>query len=242
MLMPLIRPVALLVALGLSGIACADESDSSTNSAAPVATTVAVATTAPSTPTTAPTTTEPPTTSTLPVTFPPTTFVPSQEPELREELLLMFRTDQADRLGQPLPEGVDPMSDSQRTERLKDIIAEYGWPTIDLVGHDGAQAAWVIAQHSDLDKPFQKEALVLMKAAVDIGQADGSEYAYLQDRVLVGDGQPQIYGTQVGCVDGLPVAATPIVDPDTVDERRAAFGMQSLADYYAEMELICGED
>ena len=49
--------------------------------------------------------------------------------------------------------------DIERTERLEEIIAEHGWPTYDLVGEDGEEAAWVIAQHSDLDPEFQAEAL-----------------------------------------------------------------------------------
>ncbi len=31
---------------------------------------------------------------------------------------------------------------------LKQMIADYGWPGLSLVGEDGAEAAWRIAQHS----------------------------------------------------------------------------------------------
>jgi hypothetical protein len=74
---------------------------------------------------------------------------------LHDELMTMFEEDQATRMkGQ-----VDVVGDEERTERLKEIIAEYGWPTFDLVGEDGADAAWTIAQHSDLDPTFQREGL-----------------------------------------------------------------------------------
>lgn len=45
--------------------------------------------------------------------------------------------------------------------RLKEIIAEYGWPGRSLVGEDGMIAAWFIAQHAIGDPPFQRKAVKL---------------------------------------------------------------------------------
>jgi hypothetical protein len=78
---------------------------------------------------------------------------------LHDELMAMFEEDRAGRLSGDW----DIVDDRARTERLKWIIAQYGWPTFDLVGEDGADAAWLIAQHSDLDPEFQQEALNLIK-------------------------------------------------------------------------------
>jgi hypothetical protein len=33
--------------------------------------------------------------------------------------------------------------------RLKEIVEQHGWPTISLVGVDGAAAAFLLAQHAD---------------------------------------------------------------------------------------------
>ena len=79
------------------------------------------------------------------------------EPELRDELLAMFEADQADLTG-----GDGPGDSASRTDRLREIIEEYGWPTRQMVGVDGATAAWVIAQHSDHDLALQRQALALM--------------------------------------------------------------------------------
>ena len=156
---------------------------------------------------------------------------------LHDELIGMLQRDQAEREGKPQDE-----SDQTRTTRLKDIIREHGWPTIALVGKDGADAAWTIAQHADLDPAFQQEALDLLRRAVADGQASPGNLAYLEDRVAVAKGEPQVYGTQIRCGPDGPVPATPIRDEPGVEQRRAAAGLDPLAGYLAEMTRICTED
>jgi hypothetical protein len=153
---------------------------------------------------------------------------------LRRELLAMQEDDQAERTGR----ASGPSGDEERTERLAEILDEHGWPGHDLVGEDGASAAWLIAQHSDLDVDFQERALELMREAVEEGQADRSELAYLEDRVALNRGRPQTYGTQIGCVDGRAEPAD-LADPDRVDELREEAGLQPLDDYLAELADDC---
>ena len=155
---------------------------------------------------------------------------------LHDELIAMLERDQAGRLG-----GTDTEGDGARTERLREILDEYGWPTFELVGEDGEDAAWAIAQHSDLDQEFQQYALALLRYAVADGQGSPGNLAYLEDRINAANGDNQNYGTQIGCGDDGPQPATPINDPETVDERRAAADLAPLADYLAEMEAICAE-
>ncbi|RKN36382.1 DUF6624 domain-containing protein [Micromonospora musae] len=156
---------------------------------------------------------------------------------LHDELIGMFRRDQAERNGEPVAE-----SDQTRTARLKEIIAEHGWPTIDLVGEDGEDAAWTIAQHSDLDPAFQQQAVELLRSAVAVGQASPGNLAYLEDRVAAAKGEPQTYGTQVRCGPDGPVPATPIRDEPGLDARRATAGLPPFATYLAEMAAVCAED
>jgi uncharacterized protein DUF6624 len=157
--------------------------------------------------------------------------------ELHDELMAMFRRDQAGRTG-----GVDNEGDEARTYRLQEIIDEYGWPTFDLVGKKGANAAWIIAQHSDLYPQFQAKALKLIRAAAEDGQASWGNVAYLQDRVAVGRGNKQTYGTQIRCVKGRARLATPLVDPDGVGQLRADAGLESLDDYFDEVDKLCASE
>lgn len=151
----------------------------------------------------------------------------------------MRDADQAERTGQA-PGGVE--TDRARAERLKEIIDEHGWPTIDLVGRDGASAAWLIAQHADFDVALQERALELMREALDDDQVDPVDVAYLEDRVAVNRGRPQTYGTQIRCMDGRPQPATPIRGEAGVDARRKEVGLDPLEDYYAELEEACAAE
>lgn len=153
---------------------------------------------------------------------------------LHDELIAMLDEDQQERLGD------GALDDQDRTDRLKEIVAEHGWPTISLVGEDGEDAAWAIAQHSDLDPEFQTMAVELIREAVERGEASPGNLAYLTDRVAAGRGEPQTYGTQVGCGPDGPEPA-PITDEAQVDARRAEVGLPPLADYLAEMAEICAE-
>ena len=76
----------------------------------------------------------------------------------------MLERDQSGRTGGPDAEG-----DAARTTRLAEILDEHGWPTYELVG-ESEDAAWAIAQHSDLDSAFQRRALELLRAAVEEGR------------------------------------------------------------------------
>lgn len=159
---------------------------------------------------------------------------------LRDELIEMLAADQADRLSGG--DGSGGGTDEERTERLAEIIAEHGWPSSSLVGEEAEDAAWAIAQHSDHDPEFQRLALRHLRAAVEADDASPGNLAYLADRIAVGAGEPQEYGTQVGCGEDGPTPATPIRDEATVDARRAEVGLPPLADYYVELEAICSEE
>ncbi|MBX9624827.1 MAG: hypothetical protein K2X82_13560 [Gemmataceae bacterium] len=118
---------------------------------------------------------------------------------------------------------------------LAKVVGAGGWPGASRVGPDGAHAAWLLVQHADADRPFQKKCLGLLREAVAAGEAEGKDLAYLTDRVRVGEGTPQVYGTQLRTVDGRMVPS-PIEDDARVDERRKAVGLGPLAEYVRRTE------
>lgn len=171
----------------------------------------------------------------LPDPIPVAVGVPFDQ-ALHDELIQMLERDQSGRMGDADPEG-----DRARTERLAQILAEHGWPTFDLVGEDGEDAAWAIAQHSDHDVAFQERALAYLRAAVEAAQGSPGNLAYLTDRVAANRGEAQVYGTQVGCVDGEAVPA-PVEDEAGLEARRAELGLEPMSEYLALMGGICAED
>jgi hypothetical protein len=118
--------------------------------------------------------------------------------------------------------------DSDNTAWLASVIDQVGWPGQTLVGTDGAHATWLLAQHGDLKPGFQRRCLELMRQAVKHGEASAADCAYLTDRVLLARGEPQLYGTQ-GSVQASQYAPAPLRDPQAVDTRRAAVGLQPIA-------------
>ena len=122
--------------------------------------------------------------------------------------------------------------DEANTSRLKLIVAQYGWPGPEMVGHDGVLAAFLLVQHADRDPAFQQATLPLVREAYLAGKIPGENYALLQDRVLVGEGQPQIYGSQCRLApDGTKWVPQPIEDEAHVDQRRREVGLGPLAEY-----------
>lgn len=113
--------------------------------------------------------------------------------------------------------------------RIKEIIAEHGWPGKSLVGLEGSKAAWLITQHGVLDQDFMERTLHLLKEAVAEGEAEGWCLAYLQDRILTMAGKPQIYGTQHDFDENGLAHPLPIAEPDKVDVLREEMGLGPLA-------------
>lgn len=122
--------------------------------------------------------------------------------------------------------------DEANTAWLTELTARRGWPGRTLVGEDGAHAAWLLAQHADPER--QPAFLELLRAAVTAGEASPREQAYLEDRVRVHAGRPQLYGTQFRS-DEQGLRPLPIEDPQHLDQRRACVGLEPFAEYEALM-------
>jgi hypothetical protein len=121
--------------------------------------------------------------------------------------------------------------DKKNLARLDQIITKHGWPGRSLVGEKAAQGAWLIIQHAGLST--QQRYLPLVKQAASKGEALPADAATLEDRVLMGEGKKQIYGTQVrfGPDTGGKLELYPIEDEENVDIRRAAVGLEPIAEY-----------
>src|SRR5439155_1758694 len=100
---------------------------------------------------------------------------------------------------------------------------------ISLAGEDGAEAAWLLAQHADRDPAFQRRCLDLLAEAAARGEASWMHVAYLTDRVLLAEGKPQEYGTQATGRDGRYVARD-LRDPDSLSDLSRISGQRG--DHY----------
>lgn len=121
--------------------------------------------------------------------------------------------------------------DRQNTENLKRLIKVCGWPKRSVHGAGAVNDAWLLAQHADHDRKFQRSVLVHLQSAVAAGEAPGGQLAYLADRVAVGDGKPQLYGTQLDSKGPCQMDFLPLDDRAKVEERRRAVGLPPLEEY-----------
>ena len=114
--------------------------------------------------------------------------------------------------------------------RLRELIAEHGWPAEDIAGKDGAEAAWLIAQHAVGEPEFQHHVLHLLHACAKEKRTPAWHAAYLGDRIAFHEGRPQRFGSQWmdDSRDGR-VRPWALADPEHVNELRASVGLRPLA-------------
>jgi hypothetical protein len=172
---------------------------------------------------------------------PPRVPKASTRPALRENLLLMAKQDQEARALVRFSEGpLDAASarelkrmqdvDAANLRRLRHIIDQDGFPTAEMVGLDGVDAAWLLAIHAAGDPDFQQRVLELTTGHVRRGEVRPDQVALLTDDLLAGRGKLQRYGTNFELREGELVPA-PIEDEANVDRRRRSVGLISLANY-----------
>src|SRR5258708_9881 len=127
-------------------------------------------------------------------------------------------------------------TDSVNLITVKEILDKYGWIGADDVGEQGNLALFLVIQHADLTT--QEKYLPMLRDAVKNGKAKGEYLAMLEDRVAIGEGKMQIYGSQVG-IDQATGAyhVLPIEDPDNVDKRRMSVGLNKLEEYLSQWKI-----
>ena len=160
--------------------------------------------------------------------------------ELRDRLVAMAASDSAvrERLAADgsLFEGYHPemqaVHDANAAE-LDAIVTERGWPTRTLVGDDGAEAAWRIAQHAIAWPDLLRRVLPLLEAAAATGEIPGWQPALLSDRIRTFEGRAQLYGTHFDWDGNGEMSPLPIEDPAGVDARRLQVGLPPLAEAIA---------
>lgn len=120
--------------------------------------------------------------------------------------------------------------DKINLEKVTAILDKHGWVGPDKVGGQASQALFLVIQHSEL--AVQQKYLPMMREAVQMKKASGSSLALLEDRVALGEGRKQTYGSQIGFDESTnKYYVLPLEDPDRVDQRRASVGLGPLADY-----------
>jgi hypothetical protein len=120
---------------------------------------------------------------------------------------------------------------------LERLVDEHGgWLGKSLVGADGADAAWLIVQHTISLPEFSRRCLKLIEKSAAENEAEPYQAAYLRDRISFFENRPQRYGTQSDWnADGVMEVWT-LEDRGKVNDYRAAVGLEPLASLTWENE------
>jgi len=160
---------------------------------------------------------------------------------VRQDLVRMGTEDQEirqglspDRMGDTAFAKSMLRGDSARTARLRAILDEHGWPDSVRAGGPAAQAAFLVLQHSP-SRELQKTWLPTIERLARKGLVPADQAALLIDRVLVGDGLPQRFGTQFSMVDGRLVLDS-VENEGSLEERRTSMGLPTMEEYMRLME------
>lgn len=169
---------------------------------------------------------------------------------LRAELIKIFEDDQAIRhqyvdatkkLGYKNPT-VDSLvkimiyQDSINLLKITHILDTKGWVGSDKVGGQANQTLFLVIQHSPLKT--QEKYLPMMREAVKKGNASANSLAMLEDRVALGQGKKQVYGSQIYRDEKTNLFyVAPLIDPDNVDKRRAEVGLGPIAGYVKNWDI-----
>jgi Family of unknown function (DUF6624) len=151
---------------------------------------------------------------------------PPEIEKLRAEIKTMVDEDQAGRM--KFDDARMKAADDRNRAAVLRIFEQYGWPKSSVIGKDAAHDYWLLIQHQTPE--IMRRLLPAMEQAAKSGEASMSDYAYLYDRVQVGLGKPQRWGSQTKCVNGKPVL-DPVDDPAGLAQRRKELFMMPVEDY-----------
>lgn len=114
------------------------------------------------------------------------------------------------------------------------ILDKEGWPS--HLSDKANRAIWIVIDHSDL--AYRSKYLALVKEKAEHGILDKTDYAILNDRVLMEEGKRQIYGTQIKMaatiVDdkiAMRLCLWPVENPETLDSLRSTVGLPPIEEY-----------
>ncbi|MBB6681123.1 DoxX family protein [Aequorivita sp. 609] len=121
---------------------------------------------------------------------------------------------------------------------VEKYFIEKGYPGKSVVGEESSLVAWNVLQHNPDKIP---NYLPLVKKAADAGEIPKTAAAMMEDRYLMLEGKPQVYGTQgMSYDDARGSFIWPIEKPETVNERRKEAGFTETIEEYAK--ILFGDD
>ncbi|WP_254906703.1 DUF6624 domain-containing protein, partial [Flavobacterium sp. FPG59] len=113
-------------------------------------------------------------------------------------------------------------------KKLNAIIDEVGFPTIEKVGIEASESAWLIIQHAISEPEFMKKCLKILENGIVENKNYEENLARLSDRIAVLEGKPQLFGTQFDWDTNGVLSPNMCDDLSMVNIRRLKIGLNTL--------------
>ena len=131
---------------------------------------------------------------------------------------------------------LDPKIDKQNLIKVVSLIENCGMPTTKEVSRKQMSAIWLVFQHAD--NTNRKKYFPLLKKAAENGDLSKGNIALMEDRILMIDGKPQRYGSQISQNrETKKWELYTLTKPESVDKRRAEVGLSSLKEYVKKWNI-----
>ena len=119
---------------------------------------------------------------------------------------------------------------------LTRILEDNGWVMPDILARLGNSALCLILKYGDQNT--KEKFLLIMREAAEKGVVASEMLAVLEDRVALGQGKYQTYGSQIGSLEETgEYVVYPLKNPKTVNSRREMVGLEPIEDYIANWDM-----
>jgi len=134
--------------------------------------------------------------------------------------------DSIKQVDQSIRERFNPHIDYENLEFVVSVVEQCGLPE----KRNQLNTVFLVLQHNHSN--YQKKYIDQLKEQAKQGNIDRASLALMDDRILVNDGKPQIYGTQLRIKQGSSEQELiELFDPQNVNKRREEVGLEPLEDY-----------
>lgn len=131
--------------------------------------------------------------------------------------------------------------DSINLIKISKILDIQGWPSKKKIGTRGASTIFLVIQHANQDTKLKY--LPMINKAVEKDELPKRQYAMFYDRLVLGQGKRQVYGTQLAMSkESKKPYVLPLEDARNVDKRRAKMGLNSMQENLNRWNLTWNVD
>jgi len=130
----------------------------------------------------------------------------------------------------------DRWVDLKNTEYVVNLLEQCGMPTKSELPMEQISTIWLVIQHSLLK--YQKKYIPIFKEAAQNGDLSHGKVAMMEDRILLREEKPQIYGTQIRGNKKDGPSLYDVINPEYLNQRRKQVGLNPIEDYLLNWDIV----